>query len=117
MAPKMSNRASKSMRAAIDQLLSENFDGHPWADRRRSDNAFVSLFKDAFLCAESRAPYDCESPWGDEECDFLLTGEIVDKYSKLRCEARGTSTQQEHAVYLFTVVPSSLRVKRRAPTL
>lgn len=110
MAATMSNDASAAMRVALDELLWENFAAYPWSDRRRSDSAFVCLFKDAFSCAESQDPYECDEPWGDEFSDFLLTNEIVQRYSTLCCSARGTCSDKAHAHYLLSVVPSSLRV-------
>ena len=101
----MSTNASVAMRVAIDDFLCEEF-----GDIGRSDSCFVKLFKDALVCAESQAPYECDSPWGDEVSDFLLTQEIVDRYSTLCCLSRGSSNDMEHAQTLLQVVPSALRV-------
>ena len=96
---------SAAMLVAIDELLSPVM-----PEEKSSDIAFVALFKDALSCAESQAPYECDHPWGDEISDFLITKEIVDKYSMLCFSLRGTSDDDEHASNLLKVVPSSLHV-------
>ena len=96
---------SAAMLVAIDELL-----GPVMPEQKSSDSAFVSLFKDALWCADSQAPYESDEPWGDEVSDFLLTKEIVDKYSMLCFSLRGTSDADDHASNLLKVVPSSLHV-------